>query len=70
MAVFFLHIDNGAGFDADEDGRDFVDADSAIFEAARAVGDIFSEDVQKGGMTCQSRFIFRIVKASWSHASK
>lgn len=48
MPHYFFHIRNGNGVTADEEGRDFVDADAAREEAVRGIRSILSEEALYG----------------------
>lgn len=48
MARFFLHLHNGSGFLADEEGRELADLAAARKEAVRSIRSLLAEEVRRG----------------------
>ena len=54
MALFYLHVCNGSGFVEDEEGRDYLDSQSAMNAALEGLRDILAGDLRKGGLNTAS----------------
>ena len=48
MARFYIHLENGEGFVADEVGRECVDQEAARKEAVCAGADIIADELKHG----------------------
>ena len=54
MPRFYLHVCNGTGFVADDDGQELPDLEAARAEAVRSARSIMASDVQRGMLDLSS----------------
>jgi hypothetical protein len=56
MPRYFMHVCNGMGFVADEEGREFADEETARQEAIRGLRDLMAGEMKEGQLN-QASFI-------------